>query len=46
MNSLLDPRAPVIEILAGTLIRAAEESTANASSHHMKTAVFSGRRDL
>jgi len=46
MNSLLDPRAPVIEVLAGALIRAAEESAVNAHGHDMKTAVFSGRRDL
>jgi len=46
MNSLRDPRAPVIEVLPGALIRAAEECAANAPDHDMKAAGFSGRRDL
>jgi len=37
---------PVIEILAGELIRPAKESTTNAPSHDVKAAVLSGRRDL
>jgi hypothetical protein len=37
---------PVFEVLAGELIRATEESAADAPSDNMKAAVLSGRRDL
>ena len=46
MDSLLDPLAPVIEILASELIQAAKEGSTNASSYDVKTAEFTGRRDL
>jgi len=38
--------SPVIEVLAGELVRTTQEGPADATSDNMKTAVLSGRGDL